>query len=300
MNIIVFGGAGFLGSHIAEQLKISGHQVSIFDVNEPASDIGCDRYIKGDILNYDDVLNAVQGCDVVYNYAGLSDLNDGVYRPLDTISLNIYGNANIMQACINVKVKRFIYASSIYVYSQKGGFYRCSKQASEIYLEEYNRIHGLKYTVLRYGTLYGPRADDHNSIYRYLKQALASREIVCSNPDEIREYIHVRDAAKLSVEALDQQYENTRLILSGHYNMKVADMLSIVKEIFNDEIDIVYEKLENKSDHYSYTPYSFSPKIGQKLVSNIYTDIGQGLLECIEDIYKNSDYKKFNDITELK
>lgn len=286
MKAIVFGGTGFLGSHIAEQLHTAGHEVVIFDLKSlPAREYG--TYIEGNILDYAGVRNAVKDCDAVYNFAGLSDLNEGKNRPMDTIQLNIAGNANIMQACVEAGVKRFLYASSIYVYSQKGGFYRCSKQASEIYIEEYNKAYGLAYTILRYGTLYGPRADRHNAIYRYLLQALNSKKIICQNPDEMREYIHVRDAAKLSVQALDDQYINERLILSGHYYMKVSEMLNIIKEIFQDKIEVVYENLIHQEGHYTYTPYSFSPKIGQKLVSNTYTDIGQGLLECLDEIHRN-------------
>lgn len=286
MEIIVFGGSGFVGSHTVEQLMLSGHNVTVFDLTPPKKHSEGLNYIKGDILNYEEVKEAVKGTEVVYNFAGLADLNEGLSRPLDTVQLNILGNLNIMQACVETGVKRFIYASSIYVYSQKGGFYRCSKQSSEIYLEEYNRVYGLQYTILRYGTLYGPGADRSNSIYRYLEQALTQKAIHCKNPSEMREYIHVRDAAKLSVAALGDKYVNERIILSGNYYMKVGEMLEIIREILNGEIEIIYDEMVDKSDHYNYTPYSFSPKIGQKLTPETYTDIGQGLIECLEEISK--------------
>ena len=67
---------------------------------------------------------------------------------------------------------RYIYASTVYVYSRDGGFYRCSKQAAEHYVEEYQRSYGLDYTILRYGSLYGPRSDHRNGLYRIVKNAL--------------------------------------------------------------------------------------------------------------------------------
>lgn len=290
MKVIVFGGAGFLGSHIVEQLLHDKHEVIVFDMNAPIGNITKQvNFIKGDILDFNDVKAAIGNCDVVYNFAGLADLNEGISRPLDTIKLNIYGNANIMQACAELNVTRFIYASSIYVYSQKGGFYRCSKQASEIYLEEYSRTFGLQYTILRYGTLYGLRADIHNSVYRYLKEGMETRKIHCNNPEEMREYINVKDAARLSVEVMDNKYINERLILSGNYYMKVGDMLNIIKEILGEDVEIIYDRPKEDTNHYSFTPYSFSPKIGNKVVSNVYTDIGQGLLECLEEIYNKVD-----------
>jgi nucleoside-diphosphate-sugar epimerase len=77
--------------------------------------------IIGDILDCEKVKAAVEGCDVVYNFAALSDLNEALDKPLDTIRTNILGNANIMDACRYHGTKRFIYASTIYVNSRQGG-----------------------------------------------------------------------------------------------------------------------------------------------------------------------------------
>jgi UDP-glucose 4-epimerase len=229
----------------------------------------------------------------VYNFAGITDLDECRAKPLETVNLNVLGNVNILEASIKSNIKRFIYASSIYVYSQKGGFYRCSKQASEVYIEEYSRYYGLKYTILRYGSIYGPRADMRNSIYRYLNQALEDKKIKCSNPEETREYIHVRDAAKLSVKILSDEFVNKHIILSGHYRMKVKEMMMIIKEIMNNNIEVDFIESKRPDGHYSYTPYSYSPKIGDKLLSDCYVDIGQGILECLEEINRDiGDLKK--------
>jgi len=172
------------------------------------------------------------------------------------------------------------------VYSQKGGFYRCSKQASEVYVEEFQRRFGLDYTILRYGTLYGPRADERNSVHRYLKDAFDSGRLSCDGTgEEIREYINVRDAARLSVEILNDEYRNKHIIITGHHPMKFKDMLFMIREILGKKISIEFSNEENQ-DHYNITPYSFSPKIGQKLVSHYYLDMGQGLLECLHEIHE--------------
>ena len=87
------------------------------------------------------------------------------------------GNLNVLEACRTNNVRRFIYASTVYVHSRQGGFYRCSKQASEAYVEEYQKIFGLDYTILRYGSLYGPRADHNNGLYRIIKSALENGKV---------------------------------------------------------------------------------------------------------------------------
>jgi UDP-glucose 4-epimerase len=286
MKAIIFGGSGFLGSHVADFLTEAGHAVTIFDIKpSPYLHSGQSMYV-GDILNPEQVLDAVRGHDVVYNFAGLADLDDATTRPVDTIRLNIEGNANMLEACRKSDVARFVYASTIYVYSNKGGFYRCSKQAAETYIEEMNRKYGLNFTILRYGTLYGPRADERNSIYRYLREAMDNGRVVCSGSgEEMREYIDVRDAARLSVLILDDTYKNQYMIISGHHPMKFKEMILMIQEILGKNIKIEFSAQKNP-DHYIYTPYSFTPKVGHKLVNHRYLDMGQGFLECLHEIYK--------------
>ena len=92
--------------------------------------------------------------------------------------MNIIGNLNIMEACHKHNVERFIFASTVYVNSKEGGFYRCSKIACEKYLEEFQRTFGLNYTILRYGSLYGPRADRNNGILKIITKAINEQKLV--------------------------------------------------------------------------------------------------------------------------
>jgi UDP-glucose 4-epimerase len=287
MKAIVFGGSGFIGSHVADELSSRGHKVRIFDMKPSPYLREGQEMVVGDIFDADAVKKAMSGCEVAYNFAGLADLDSATTMPVDTIKNNILGNACILNACVDAKVKRFVYASSIYVYSSLGGFYRCSKQSSELYVEEYNRKYGLDFTILRYGTVYGPRSDDRNSIHRYLKQALATGKIVCeSNGEEIREYVHVADAARLSVDILSEEFKNQHVIITGHHPIRFVDMLNTIKEMLGNKVAIELKPPSRNPDHYNITPYSFAPKLGRKLVSNYYTDLGQGLLECMEEISK--------------
>src|SRR5206468_647643 len=86
--------------------------------------------VVGDILDAAAVRQAVVGCDVVYHFAGFADLDEAATKPQETIQDNILGTAIVLEAAAEAGVKRFIYASTIYVYSNLGGFYRCSKQAA--------------------------------------------------------------------------------------------------------------------------------------------------------------------------
>ena len=109
----------------------------------------------------------------------------------------------MLDLCKKYKIKRFIFASTIYVYSSKGGFYRCSKQAAENYIEEFFNKFKLNYTILRYGSLYGPGAGTNNGLSKIILNFLNKKEIIYEGgPNTIREYIHVEDAAKSSVDIL--------------------------------------------------------------------------------------------------
>jgi len=294
MRVAVFGGAGFLGSHVADALSQAGHAVTVFDV-KPSPYLRPDQQgIVGDILDSDQVSGAVKGCDVVYNFAGIADIEEANARPLDTVRINILRNTILLEAARHEKVKRFVFASSLYVYSDAGAFYRSSKQACELIVDNYRQAYGLPYTILRYGSLYGDRADSKNWIYRILHEAVTEGRIVrYGDGEEIREYIHVRDAARYSMAILTPEYENQHVIISGHQAIKVKDLLTMIKEIMGGLVTVEYRSPDDTRSpfeaklHYEVTPYSFNPKIAHKLVGNDYLDLGQGLLTLLDEIYRS-------------
>jgi UDP-glucose 4-epimerase len=285
MKVIVFGGSGFLGSHVADALTALGYEVTVFDMRQsPYLQTG-QQMIIDNILNKDAVSTAVAGHDFVYNFAGVADIQKAHENPLATVSNNILGNTIVLEACRLHQIKRFVFASTIYVYSNTGSFYRSSKQACELIIENYHEVYGLPYTILRYGSLYGPRADNTNWIRKVLKQAITEGKITrYGNGDELREYIHVEDAAKCSTTILDDNFVNQSVIITGQQSMKVRDVMIMIREILGNKIEL--EFLPTDSDlHYQITPYTFSPKIARRLVPNSYFDLGQGLLKYLEEIY---------------
>ncbi len=296
MKTIIFGGSGFIGSHIADALTEAGHQVRIFDL-EPSPYLGLGQeMIVGDILDGKAVNKAMEDCDYVYHFAGIADLDDASTKSLETVIQNVKGTAILLEAARRAKINRFIFASTVYVYSNKGGFYRCSKQSAELYIEEHQKRYGLDYTILRYGTVYGPRSNQQNSVHRYLEQALRENRIVCSgNGEEMREYIHVKDVARLSVDILSDKHRNRHVIITGHHPMRFKDFLYTIKEILGNKIEIELGAHSN-SAHYNLTPYSFIPKIGYKLTTDCYLDLGQGLLECLNEIYSHNRTRQDNKV----
>lgn len=285
MNIIVFGGSGFLGSHVCDKLSDAGHTVTIFDIAGSRYLRDDQKMIVGDILDEEKVKQAVKGKDIVFNFAGIADIGQANNRPVDTVKYNILGNTILLEACCDSEVKRFVFASSAYVYSKSGGFYRCSKQACELYIEMFNKNYGLEYTILRYGSLYGPRAGADNAIFRFVAQALKENKISYEgSPESLREYIHVEDAALCSIEILKPDYKNQNILLTGHQSITVGNVLKMIAEILGKDIEFVFEK-DLATKHYEITPYSFNPRIGKKLTTPFHEDLGQGILRVIEEQY---------------
>jgi UDP-glucose 4-epimerase len=288
MRICVLGGSGFLGSHVADKLSSRGHNVLIYDRQSSPWLQKNQEICLGDILEEDKLLDAISGCDVVYNFAGLSDLNDTYNKPVETAKINVLGNINVLEACRYHQVKRYIYASTMYVYSREGGFYRCSKQAAEHYVEEYQNIFGLEYTILRYGSLYGPRANRTNGLFRIVQEAMETGKLRYEgNIEALRQYIHVEDAASASVDVLGEQFSNQSVILTGQESIRLYDLLQMLGEILGIENTIQFLEKEQLG-HYVRTPYAYQPKLGRKYFPPMHVDLGQGLLQLIEYIRQNS------------
>jgi UDP-glucose 4-epimerase len=283
-KVCVIGGAGFLGSHVADALTSAGYHVCIYDRNRSPWLRDDQEMIIGDVMNVAEVDAAVKGSDIVYNFAALADLNLALDKPVETVQINVLGNAHVLEACRCNGVKRFIYASTVYVYSRQGGFYRCSKQAAEHYVEEYQRVYGLDYTILRYGSLYGPRADLSNGLYRIVKSALETGVLRYEgSPDTLREYIHVEDAALASVAALGEDFRNQSVVLTGQEPMRVIDLLEMLAEILGMQQAVEFIPSEQPG-HYVRTPYAYQPKLGRKYVMPMHVDLGQGLIQLIDEL----------------
>jgi UDP-glucose 4-epimerase len=283
-KILVIGGSGFLGSHVADALSDAGYQVKIFDRQASKWLRSNQEMIIGDLLDNDLILKHTVNCYAVYNFAAIADLNEAILKPVETAKINILGNVQVLEACKVNQVKRYVYASTVYVHSREGGFYRCSKQASENYVEEYQRSFGLDYTILRYGSLYGPRSDSHNGLWRIVKDALQTGIVKYEgNKESVREYIHVEDAARASVIVLGDEFKNEHVVLTGHETLKVIDMLKMLSEILGIEKDIQFEDLPY-AGHYVRTPYAYQTKLGRKFIPPLHVDLGQGLLQLIEEL----------------
>ena len=285
-RVLVFGGAGFLGSHVADQLSKGGYIVTIFDRQISPYISGNQKMIVGDILDRNRVRKAIQNAEIVFHFAAIADIQEARDNPVDTANFNIIGTMHILDACREFSIRRFLYSSTIYVYSDHGSFYRSSKQACELFIENYQKEYNLNFTILRYGSLYGARANNFNFIRNCIREALLEGKIIRKGSgEEIRDYVNILDAAIASVDAIEDCYENKYLMITGSQTLKVKELLAMISEIMNEQIEIIYSN-DEISGHYKITPYSFKPKVALKITPKNFHDLGQGILDTIYEIYQ--------------
>lgn len=289
-KVLVFGGFGFLGYYLLKELLSRGYEVVVADIKDNFEFKERVNYIHCDISDQKqvDTVFQNQNYDIVYNLAGFANLDFSIEAPLKTMQLNVIGNMYILEACVNANIKKFVYASSAYAMSNKGSFYGISKLASEKIIEEYHKKYDLDFTILRYGSVYSEREYDNNYIYNLVRKAVLENIIDHKGDgDEIREYIHAGDAAKLSVDVIESdKFNNVHVILTGPERIKRSELFNMINEILNNKIEIKYN-FNKYNNHYKFTPYSFEPSLSRKLTANPHIDMGQGLLECIRAVHEN-------------
>lgn len=284
MKILVIGGSGFLGSHIADELSNREHDVTIYDQKDSEWANKKQKIVKGDISNSALLEKEISKADIVFHMAGISDIGESSQKPLETISENIIGSSIIMSLCAKYSV-RFMYGSTVYVYSKHGSFYRASKQSVETLIDVFHEKLGLDFTILRYGSLYGPRSQSWNGVKRVVSEMLKNKKITFNGTGtEKREYIHVNDAAKMSVDLIDDSYKQKAVTVTGLQVLTQAELLEMIAEIMDEKIEIRYKEESEIEAHYNQTPYQYVPKRSLKIVPNEYIDIGQGILELISEL----------------
>jgi len=240
MKVLVTGGAGFIGSHVSDALLAAGHQVVIIDdlstgrrTNVPQGAV----FVEGDIRDTALVakLFGEHKPEVVTHQAAQTSVAVSAREPVRDAEINILGSLNILNQCVQHKVKQVVFASTggaIYGEVPEGeraredrapnplSPYACSKFAVEKYLVAYGREHGLRSTVLRYANVYGPRQDPHGEagVVAIFAQRLLQGEPVQINARKdsgdagcVRDYVFVADVVKANLAAIDGKLQKTPL-----------------------------------------------------------------------------------------
>ena len=286
MRVLIFGGSGFLGRNLANYLSNLNHIVTIFDKRNTLKKNSKIKFIKGNILNFKKVLKASKKQDIIYNLAGISDIGDAMKDPIITSKVNILGSIHTLEASVRSKVRRYIFASSIYVLSRQGGFYKSSKQSIENFIDEYKKKNNLKYTILRYGSVYGPDSDKRNGIKKLIISALKDKSITYGGTSRAeRRFIHVNDAVKSSVKVLDKKFINKRILITGNKSIKIKKLISEIKSILRINKKVIFKR-KPMMGHYDKNPFNDYPKKQITFFVKPTISLKSGIVKIIDGLKK--------------
>lgn len=226
-TFLVTGGAGFIGSHIAETLVRRGDQVRVLDnlmtgkKENLAPFIDRVEFIEGDIRDLDICRRAVRGADHVLHQAALASVPGSIADPLLTNAINVTGTLNLLLAARDAGVRGFVLASTSAVYGDDPTLpktegaegtplspYAVSKFADEKYAQAFHALHGMKTTALRYFNVFGPRQDPQSQyaavIPLFITKVLRKESpVIYGDGEQSRDFIFVKSVVQANIMAAE-------------------------------------------------------------------------------------------------
>ena len=283
---IVFGGSGFLGSHVADELTNNNFDVTIFDLKKSKYKHKKQKMILGDINNFNQVKKVIKDKNYIFNFGGVADIEEANDYPFKTIHSNIIGLTNILEAVkYSKKLKRVVFASSIYARSSQGGFYSASKRACESIIENYSDKYNLKYSILRFGALYGLRSNHFNTINNFILEAINKKKITRDTlGKEVRNYINAKDASKIVLELLKKKYENNYFNIYGKNKITIKKLIKMIGRLTKVK-KLKFSKKTHDKNHYQKNPYTYKIKKGTTMLPDRKVSLENDLNEIIT-LYK--------------
>lgn len=237
-KVLITGGGGFIGAHIAKNLSEKGFEIRLFDLDFSNYDILSEKLggiqnagkFRGSILDTNALSNAIINCDYVVHAAAILGVKNTELKKLDCLNVNILGTINVLEACIKEKIKKIIFISSSEVYGEPIEFpiketdptspvspYGVSKLAGEEYVKAYNSKYGLPFSIVRFFNVYGPGQVAEFVMPRFIKNVLEDKSpVVHGDGSQIRAFCFVEDAAEGAAKALEQENGHNRIFNIGN------------------------------------------------------------------------------------
>jgi len=238
MKILVTGGAGFLGSHVIEEMTDRGHNAVCFDMRPS---LLCES-VAGDLLNMDDLMRATKGVDIVRHLGAVGDVYLAFDKPYLAAAINATGTANLMQACLANKVGKVIYASTWEVYGppvyepidekhpcNPDHPYNITKLAGEQIAMAYDALKGVPVISLRLGTSFGMRMRGNSVFSIFIKKALAHDTITIQGTGEqSRQFVHARDVARAFACAMESNIHGEVFNIASSRSVSIKELAEMV------------------------------------------------------------------------
>jgi UDP-glucose 4-epimerase len=275
-KIIVTGGAGFIGSHIAEGLAKDGHEIVIIDNLDPYYSVDLKRrnidivlnsgdasFIQADVKDLGRMKEIIDGTvDYVYHEAAQAGVRISVDDPFKSNDVNVLGTLNVLQASLEANVKKVINASSSSVYGRVKYLpfdeqhpteplspYGVSKLAAEHYCRVFYDIYGLPTTSLRYFTVYGPRMRPDLAIFIFTRKMLNNEPItVFGDGTQTRDFTYIEDVVEANKRLLNNKATDGKVLNIGSSNrISLNDLIKNLRSI-TSSTSVIINSEKQKGD----------------------------------------------------
>jgi len=270
-KIVITGGAGFIGSHLAENLAREDYEIIIVDnldsyytIELKKFNIECvlryknARFIKGDICNIEFLKTVIDGdTEYVFHEAAQPGVRISVKDPFKANNVNVLGTLNVLKVSLDAEVERVISASSSSVYgkveylpfdekhpTQPISPYGVSKLAAEHYCRVFYEVYGLPTVPLRYFTVYGPRMRPDLAISIFTKALLNNEPlIVFGDGNQTRDFTYIDDIINANIKLLKTSRADGKIINIGSgKNFNIITLIKKLEEITGHATQIIYSK----------------------------------------------------------
>jgi len=285
MRYLITGGAGFIGSNLTEELVRRGRQVRVFDNfstgrRENLGDfLDKIEIIEGDLRNYHNVREAVEGMDFVLHQAALPSVPRSVSDPISSNDVNVSGTLNLLHAAKDAKVKRLVFASSSSVYGDSPTLpkhenmvpdplspYAVSKLAGEKYCQVFSRIYGLHTVSLRYFNVFGPRQNPDSQysavIPKFIKAILFDqRPVIFGDGEQSRDFTYISNTVEANILAAEAECPPGMVMnCAVHQRTNLNELVEMINKILGKNIQPLYEKPRPGDVKHSFADISLLKK----------------------------------------
>ncbi|MCK4901812.1 MAG: NAD-dependent epimerase/dehydratase family protein [Thermoplasmatales archaeon] len=255
-KVLVTGGAGFIGSAMTNKLIEKKFEVKMFDLgiqfekNSPPQDV---EIYKGSILDKNDLMNAMEGCDYVVHLAAALGVRKTEKERLNTLNINIQGTKNVLDACVKDHVKKIVFSSSSEVYGDQTklpisetnpfypkSIYAITKLVGEEYLNAFNQRYGLEYSILRFFNIYGPGQVAEFVMPKFIHLVKNNTPPkIYGQGNQIRAFCYIDDAVEGAYLALKNKDANSEIFNIGNDKEPIT-----MKDLFEKIIKISEKDLK--------------------------------------------------------
>jgi UDP-glucose 4-epimerase len=320
MTVLVTGGTGFIGGHIAQRFIERGHDVVVLDNFEPYYNVGIKEHtvdvcrllaeenkrsyelINNDIRDADLVAELVREADYVYHQAAQAGVRTSVENPRKVNSINIDGTINILEAARNSDTERVVVASSSSVYGKPKYLpydenhpttpvspYGVSKLATEQYARVYSEVYGLPTVSLRYFTVYGPRMRPNMAISNFVSRCLHDEPpVIYGDGSQTRDFTYVDDILWANEQLLDTDVADGEIMNIGSTdNIAIKTLAEEVRDQLGPGLELEYGKRNDADAEHTHANIE---KANDLLGYEPTTSIREGVSQFIDWYHANEDW----------